>query len=125
MDNMLKNLHIYLATVVTNATSVVTVKVLVLTRVLIVNMATHLTKVTHRRRDTNRAKANILLRPTKVSCYYFFSLLSRSSETLASNLVIFLVSPFRLHAYSFSLLLTRNLLAFIQRVVPTQSFLRL
>jgi len=78
MDNVFENLHMLSTTLVTNATSIVTVTMLVRTSDPTVNMITHLTKVRMGVGTQTERTRTYYYDPQKFLTYFFIFLASRS-----------------------------------------------
>jgi len=103
MDNVFENLHKLSTTLATSATSIVTVTMLASPSAPTVNIITRLTKVRMGvGTQTERTRTYYYDPQTFLTYFLFFSRLSRFSASIASNLVVFPASPFRLHNNSFS-----------------------
>jgi hypothetical protein len=78
MDNVFENLHMLLTTLVTNATSIVTVTMLVRTSAPTVNMITHLTEVRIGVGTQTERTRTYYYDPQKFLTYFFIFLASLS-----------------------------------------------
>jgi len=121
--HLIENLHMLLTTLVTNATSIVTVTMLVRTRVPTVNMITHFTKVRIGVGAQTERMHTYYYDPQKILTFFLFSRFSPIFQQ--SSLVILLYSLHRHFGFitipsplHFTIV-TVDLSSFIKRVFPT------